>query len=421
MYLTDKAKKETRDRVMMLIEDYENRAEQAEQRERDKGKVCKNEEREMVKNAIDKRNCRETALRHKRDSVKEAFLHEAIAKIVRESCSAVSPRKDSIIDSLVCDFIANEGGTEAILRRFSHSTQFLKEVSVVVNQNSEKFFKRALATTNRVIKKDKDGYPTIQGLTQEELYPSVTVDPLLPVKEGVGTERFFEKAYATTNGRRKIKLNSDGYPTVSGDQDDYTLSNKRKAQSLLEGKGLKEIEDTPDVVLDKNGYPTLDGQSRVDFYKDLDSKDIDSIVDIIRSRVNQDVEHFVTSNISDREKIKDALTQTQEKINKIRAKDEDKEQELKESYENMCSQYITNVRYGREKGILENLVINISESAYKDPNMKAIYNNKDGVTLDMDSIVEDATVMYTFLETVNTLMMTKVDKEYIKDFLSSVK
>lgn len=41
--------------------------------------------------------------------------------------------------------------------------------------------------------------------------------------------------------------------------------------------------------------------------------------------------------------------------------------------------------------------------------------------LDMPAVYESARVMYGFLETLNTLQLEKVDKEYIKEILDNMK
>ena len=59
----------------------------------------------------------------------------------------------------------------------------------------------------------------------------------------------------------------------------------------------------------------------------------------------------------------------------------------------------------------------LNKDIIRDEHLKEAYIEEDG-SLDTDTIVESAKVLYGFLETLNTLQLKTVDSEYIKSIFS---
>jgi hypothetical protein len=61
-----------------------------------------------------------------------------------------------------------------------------------------------------------------------------------------------------------------------------------------------------------------------------------------------------------------------------------------------------------------------AKNVVKDQAIRESYTDSESGAVDMDLVVESAKVMYGFLETLNTLQLEKVDKEYIKNVIETM-
>lgn len=196
------------------------------------------------------------------------------------------------------------------------------------------------------------------------------------------------------------------------------LLNEFKTKSYLLSEFARIINETVNSVLEKckeeqREEIDIDSELRSDFYEQLDTDDVDEIANIIKKRTSMATEEFIQANMNDRLEIQDILRTTQEKVDAAR------KDVVKEGYERRAKAAIAKVRNRNNKGIFESMVFNISKATLKDPEMKAMYMTEN--SLDLDSIVENVSIMYTFLETVNTTKMIKVDEKYITKMLNGLK
>lgn len=168
----------------------------------------------------------------------------------------------------------------------------------------------------------------------------------------------------------------------------------------------KVDKDNPDTFL-------VEPEEKDKFFEELEMSDVDEIATAIKMRVSDSVDEFINSNIRQKEEIKEVLTKSKEKIESSRS------EEIKESYNILAKRKISSIREGRKMNIFESMVFTLAEASMKDEQLKSIYtvNGK----LDMDSIVENCTIMYSFLETLNSAKMVKIDEAYLKDVLEQLK
>lgn len=168
----------------------------------------------------------------------------------------------------------------------------------------------------------------------------------------------------------------------------------------------KVEKDNPDTFV-------VEPEEKDKFFEELEMSDADEIATAIKMRVSDSVDEFVNSNIRQKEEIKEVLTKSKEKIESSRS------EEIKESYNILAKRKISSIREGRKMNIFESMVFTLAEASMKDEQLKSIYtvNGK----LDMDSIVENCTIMYSFLETLNSAKMVKIDEAYLKDVLEQLK
>lgn len=186
----------------------------------------------------------------------------------------------------------------------------------------------------------------------------------------------------------------------------YLLSEISRVVNKYTNLIVEKCEDCEDDI-------DIDSELRSDFYDELNTDDASEIAGIIKSRVSNAMDEFIQSNMNDRIEIQDILRATQEKVNSTR------NEEIKESFEHMGKKAVAEIRSKKIKNVLEAMVYNVCDSSMKNDEMKQIYFKEN--SLDMDTIVGKCELMYTFLETVNTCKMTKVDETYINNVLKGLK
>lgn len=193
-----------------------------------------------------------------------------------------------------------------------------------------------------------------------------------------------------------------------------TLLNEFRTKSYLLSEMSRIVNKYTNLIVENcEEEIDIDSELKSDFCEELDTDDVGEIVSVIRSRVSNAMDEFIQSNMNDKLEIKEILRATQEKIDSAR------NEQVKESFEQMGKKAVAQIRTKKTKNIIEAMVYNVSESTMKNEEMKKIYF-KDN-SLDMDSIVEKCELMYTFLETINTCKMTKVNESYINNILKGLK
>ena len=150
----------------------------------------------------------------------------------------------------------------------------------------------------------------------------------------------------------------------------------------------------------------VDEENKNKFLDSVDFGTIDQIADKIADRVQQAQAEFIDLNEKDSQHIEAIIAATQEKI------DGTVKESLINLYENDCKYAINKVKK-RDKSIYEVMVNKICESTYKNDLIKEQFLTEDS-KLDLPSIIETATIMYTFLEMTNTAKLDNVDKSYIE-------
>lgn len=185
-------------------------------------------------------------------------------------------------------------------------------------------------------------------------------------------------------------------------------SNLLSEMSLLVSKYTKSILEKADQEKDLS----IDPELKDDFFKDLNLLDSGEASESIRMRVTSAVDEFIQNNINNKMDIEDTLNNIKEKIAVT------KDETVKESYEHMAKRKISMIR-NRKKSIFEAMVYNMAESILKNDVLKNEYMNENKI--DMDKVVDRTRLMYSFLETVNTLKIEKVNESYIESVLDSIK
>lgn len=197
------------------------------------------------------------------------------------------------------------------------------------------------------------------------------------------------------------------------------ILHKMKSTSVEMSKLYNVVTETVSKVLecvDKNKPETfaITNDMKDEFFKQLDYSNSDEISKAINDRVVSAMDNFVTANTKDHDDIENALQRAQEKINQAPEEDTD----LKESYNYQAKREISGI-LNASKGILHSMITAMGESVMKHPEMQGEFMVEGH--LDMDKVVRRTSMMYTFLEMLNTTKLEKINEAYLEDVIANLK
>ena len=177
------------------------------------------------------------------------------------------------------------------------------------------------------------------------------------------------------------------------------------------------VEDTFNEACDacdktKSAY-ILPGEVKDTFFDKIATAEPDDVIDSIKSRITNAMNSFLSENEAMKNKVKEICASANEKINAS------KSDQLKESWQRQAKRAIN--EYGEKTPItlLGEMIKQTAKSILKNDAMREQYTTESN-TLDMDSIVESAFIMYAFMETVNTMDLVKMTPEYIQKKIDEI-
>jgi hypothetical protein len=189
-------------------------------------------------------------------------------------------------------------------------------------------------------------------------------------------------------------------------------------------EGNEDGVDTDDDI-DNDGETDIEAEPE-DYdnkvIEDLDQEeDVQKAVALIRQRVADAEETFIKNNAKDKEQINTLLGKISDNIKTVEdMADKDKEKgkdAVAQENVRMSRRAIDNITNNRPLSIMEMFARQINKDIIRDEHLKENYIEEDG-SLDIDTIVESAKVLYGFLETLNTLQLKNVDAKYIESIFS---
>lgn len=157
----------------------------------------------------------------------------------------------------------------------------------------------------------------------------------------------------------------------------------------------------------------LDDSDRDKFLESLDNVSIEQLGEKIAMRVQQAQADFIHYNQEDQNSINDIITATQEKVGST------VKESYHEGYNYDCKRAIEEIKK-RPKSIFECVVNKICMTTYNNDVFKEQFLTENS-SLNLDTVLETATIMYTFLEMTNSLRMVNVDESYILDLYETLK
>ena len=184
------------------------------------------------------------------------------------------------------------------------------------------------------------------------------------------------------------------------------------------GKIIKETHHDMIAAVDKDDpfSFSVDQNAMKDYETSV--KDIyghDDIVESIADRVAETLRDFIEKNTEDKAKIVTALTATKDKIDSVK----DQGEGVTECYANIGRRFVADVRE-KKHGLFNEMVLSFSKNVVKTENAELRNEFMEGAHLNMPKVISNMASMYTFIETVNTMRLVKVDEAFIDDMLKSI-
>lgn len=157
-----------------------------------------------------------------------------------------------------------------------------------------------------------------------------------------------------------------------------------------------------------------------DFYEELDGLNCDDASKLIKDRVADAIQQFIDTNSYAKMEYEDIINQAKEKIASIDASDNTDEHNdaLAEEYSMMAKRKINEMKLTRPKSVFNIMVEALTRKVLTDESYRQHYMTES--TVDMESVVDSTTLIYTMLEMVNTTRMVNVDESFISEYLKSL-
>ena len=204
-------------------------------------------------------------------------------------------------------------------------------------------------------------------------------------------------------------VNENGYDSI--------LDNMKSASATMSSIYNTITECTKAILenTDKSNPDTfvITPEMKDEFFKQLDYSNNEEMSKAINARVSDAMQDFITANTKDHEDITAALQQAQEKI----AATPEDDTTLREYYEMKGKRAVSEIR-NAPKGILHSMISAMCESVLRDPKAHAEFM-KEG-HIDMDKVVSRVSLMYTFLETLNTARIDVVNESYLEEVIKGL-
>lgn len=156
------------------------------------------------------------------------------------------------------------------------------------------------------------------------------------------------------------------------------------------------------------------------FYDKLQNISNTQVTNKIMDMVAQETEDFIQQSVEDKNKMEQMAQDTKEKIDNIKARTPEAKEAIKQEMVNAYNRESKLIRTNRPRSIFEEMVYHISNKVIKHRDLlESHYVNKSG-QLDVNKITENAKVLYTVLETLNTFKFKTFDAESIQELVQNI-
>lgn len=180
--------------------------------------------------------------------------------------------------------------------------------------------------------------------------------------------------------------------------------------ALIVDKAVSAVVETTNIQ-NINSW-TIDSDIKDRFTTDLKNCNSKEAIITITDRVTDAETEFVNDNMRRKIELDDIMQSKKEKLDAMEGKPEEVRESVAASYDRKAKA----VKNKHICSIYQVVAEAMTKNALTDESLRPIYI-KEG-NLDMDTLLEDAEIIYTFLETLNTTEM--VDEAYITKFVNEI-
>ena len=158
-----------------------------------------------------------------------------------------------------------------------------------------------------------------------------------------------------------------------------------------------------------------------DFFEKLIGLNDEKITKKINEKVCNALEDYVQANVNDKLDLEELAEKTKEKIDNIKAKNaEERDKIVKEfTYQYQKEVNAIKQRTNRKVGLFEQIMHSMTRSIVSEQTILESYTNESG-KLDVDKIKGKVTVLYSFLEMLNTTKMVNMNEAYVEKVINSI-
>ena len=291
-----------------------------------------------------------------------------------------------------------------------HKEQALKENAVIVKQQKEKE------------EEDTAKNEYYEGMIERKSLPQKYSEFMTSVKEGFMADCIYSIFNESLNifDRRSEKQEAIKRALVVNfikEQGVNSLLSKfRNKNALLSefaliiDNAMEEVSESTDSF-NMNSW-TVDTDINDKFTADLKNCNSKEAIITITDRVADAETEFVNDNMRRKIEIDNILQAKKEKLDAIA----DKSEEVKESVALGFDRKIKAIKNRHISSIYQVMAESMTKNALSDEELRKIYI-KEG-NLDMETLLEDVNVIYTFLESIYTTEM--VDEKYVQKFVNEI-
>ena len=334
-----------------------------------------------------------------------------------------------LAEELVDKYILDEGGASKIMRECKNKTYLLNRICDIVEE--------AAIEDMRVIFEDDeedDDDITKSEEDDEEVDYDVEEDKDKESDDDDHDDDDKEKKEVIDDDEKEVEVDYD----IEDSKDDADQVDGEDKEPEVEDEVEKQMDDNlpvedESIEDDEENDDDIDDDGEADIepepedydnkvLEDLDKEeDVQKAVALIRQRVADAEETFIKNNAKDKEQINALLGKISDNIKTVEDMSEKDKENGKDAVaqENvrMSRRNIDHITNDRPLSIMEMFARQLNKDIIRDEHLKEAYIEEDG-SLDMDTIVESAKILYGFLETLNILQLKTIDAKYIESIFS---
>lgn len=180
--------------------------------------------------------------------------------------------------------------------------------------------------------------------------------------------------------------------------------------ALIIDKAVKEVVETTNAQ-NINSW-TVDTDIKNKFTSDLEKCNSKEAIITITDRVTDAETEFVNDNVRRKLEIDEILQAKKEKLDSIAHKPDDVQESIAAGFDRK----IKAIKNRHISTVYQTIAESMTKNALSDEDLQKIYI-KEG-NIDMETLLEDVGIIYTFLETVFTTEM--VNEDYVKKFVNEI-